>query len=169
MKESEYSELTQLANEPTIDHIRLKSTQLGYVPVKEDDWERLQELANHPDLKHIEDKSKELGYIPVKEEEFNEMKQIVDKPTIDHIIKKSGELGYVPVQEHELEELRHPTKEHVEELATGYNLVAVPKDKYQELESTVNEPTIDFIKTKAESLGSVVVAKEEYENQVLTN
>lgn len=159
----EHDQLLKLAFEPTLDSLKSHIGKHDHVVVSRGDFEKLNANANQPLLSHLREKAEAQLHSVIPTEELNGLRTKIDNPTIEYIKEKAT--GHKIIENGQfmslLQKAHEPSLAQVQTHAEKHDLVTMDKSEYADLYKTFNDPSFEFLKSKAVSKGYQLLKFDE--------
>lgn len=161
--EIEYNSTVKQAQEPSVDHITEKASQLGY--------SILSHSAHESYLEPLEKKITQAGLIALTKEDHQKLLSLIESPSLDYLNKKAAEQGQLMIFKDKFEALRRKAAQHDEANAAG--MVSIARPQFDELQTKsvefsdfkkrLDEPSLEYIQDSADKLSLVVLSRPDYD------
>lgn len=157
-----YDELTENANNPSIDRLRSLCKSKEHHIFNNNEVFELQ----HPNIEHLQKLAAENKYVLISAEEHETLRSRAESPTSEAIEKAAKQQKLVVLSQEEYEQFKstveNPSLEHIMSKASALDYSVIPTEELHQLNDTVSNPPIDFVKDKA--VGHKVVPEATFKD-----
>lgn len=156
IEESEYEKLKSLHETSIFD----KAAALSMVAVLSAEFGRLKKRSDESFEEHA---SRE-GLTAISPSELNKLKESSEKPSIEKAkaVIESQDMKILSTADHD--DLKRRATRTIDSLAEEAGMILITKEEHERSVKEINEPSEDFVRTKAHALGLQCVTGEELEN-----
>ncbi|GMM30324.1 Num1 protein [Martiniozyma asiatica (nom. inval.)] len=172
----ELAELKEKIDRPGADYLKSKGRQYALAVHPQSETEELLRLIDDGQFA-LADCSLQIAelkeQIKLKDEEIKEFSTLIENPDIAYIEQHSARHGLVvvPIKENELlkDELKNtkcelldPSLDYIKLHSSKKNHILIPVDQHNELQTSVNKPSQEYLKNKSLLYGLVTVPMADH-------
>ncbi|SCV05322.1 LANO_0H04940g1_1 [Lachancea nothofagi CBS 11611] len=173
--ESEYRRLLYELEHPGKEYLKSASEELGFMMLEKDDYNLLSIAADKQmTIDDIFPIAARHSYAILPVADLEDLKNGLARPSVEYLSDKAAFHGQQLVSAHILssfeenfKSIQNPTLDFVSDLATAVNCAVLPVAQYEEMKTSLENPSEAYLKTKGKSLGFAVIDQPLYESQVM--
>lgn len=156
----EYSKLKSDMDSPLLEYLEKKAADLSYKLVPKQDFDELNRKALNPTQAELSEHANAFGSALVEKKTLENMQENISNPNIEFIQIHASKLGHSLIPESEYTDLLALKNEPLSEKALREDSVILPVSNYKRLSKLEEAPSIEFLKSKAESLDHEILHAE---------
>ncbi|CAR25123.1 Num1p [Lachancea thermotolerans CBS 6340] len=163
---SEYLLLSETIQKPSQDYLSSKAAALDKVLVDISELEDMKRRDCSPSVDDLKAKASTMGMNLLSEADY-EVFETIRSPSIQYLLSKSDELGYAMIKNEDFEALQSVRErmsiDELNSIAAKHAYTVVSATELKKLQSELDSPSEEFLSTKSETVGKVLVEKSDYD------
>ncbi|KAM3160934.1 Nuclear migration protein NUM1 [Lachancea thermotolerans] len=163
---SEYLLLSETIQKPSQDYLSSKAAALDKVLVDISELEDMKRRDCSPSVDDLKAKASTMGMNLLSKADY-EVFETIRSPSIQYLLSKSDELGYAMIKNEDFEALQSVRErmsiDELNSIAAKHAYTVVSATELKKLQSELDSPSEEFLSTKSETVGKVLVEKSDYD------
>ena len=164
LKKEELKSLREEVTSPSVTRVQVIADSMGCHLIPQEEYKKMNKLIENPDISHLNDVASLLSFSLIPKGDYENMKGLVESPSIQFILTAAESLNYKTVDFSEYEQLSKLARRSLKEAAIESGFELIDAGKYQELLTTVYNPSMETIVSNARKYDQIVIRTGELED-----